>query len=59
MIRNQRLLDDSSNTTVNITICIVLNISNDVLFYKEDDKIRKFEIVEINEMGDWVSFVAR
>ena len=28
------LLDDCSNTTVNITICIVLNISSDVLFYK-------------------------
>ena len=29
----RRLLDNSSNTTVNITICIVLNISSDVLFY--------------------------
>ena len=28
-----QLLNDSSNTTVNITICIVLNISSDVLFY--------------------------
>lgn len=32
MIRNQRLLDDCSNTTVNITNCIILNISSDVLF---------------------------
>ena len=29
----QRLLDDCSNTTVNITNCIVLNIFNDVSFY--------------------------
>ena len=29
----QRLLDDSSNTTVNITTCIVLNIFSDILFY--------------------------
>ena len=29
-----RLLDDSSNTTVNITTCIVLNIFSIVLFYK-------------------------
>ena len=28
------LLDDCSNTTVNITICIVLNISSDILFCK-------------------------
>ena len=34
MIRNQRLLDNCSNTTVNITTCIVLDISSDVLFYK-------------------------
>ena len=33
MIRNQRLLNDCNNTTVNITICIVFNISSDVLFY--------------------------
>lgn len=30
----RRLLNDSSNTTVNITICIVLNISSDILFCK-------------------------
>ena len=30
----RRLLNDCSNTTVNITFCIVLNIYNDVLFYK-------------------------
>ena len=30
---NYKLLNDCSNTTVNITICIVLNISSDVLFY--------------------------
>ena len=30
----RRLLNDSSNTTVNITACIILNISCDVLFYK-------------------------
>ena len=29
-----KLLNDSSNTTVNITTCIVLDISSDVLFYK-------------------------
>ena len=34
MILNQRLLDNCSNTTVNITTCIVLDISSDVLFYK-------------------------
>ena len=28
------LLDDSSNSTVNITTCIVLNISSDVILYK-------------------------
>ena len=28
------LLDNCSNTTVNITTCIVLDISSDVLFYK-------------------------
>lgn len=28
-----KLFDNCSNTTVNITICIVLNISSDVLFY--------------------------
>lgn len=31
---SRRLLNDSSNTTVNITTCIVLNISSDVLFYE-------------------------
>ena len=31
---SRKLLDDSSNTTVNITTCIVLNIFSDVLFYK-------------------------
>ena len=34
MILNQRLLNDSSNTTVNITTCIVLNISSDISFHK-------------------------
>ena len=34
MIRNQRLLNNSSNTTVNITTCIVLDISSDVILYK-------------------------
>ena len=28
-----KLFDNWSNTTVNITICIVLNIYSDVLFY--------------------------
>lgn len=28
-----QLFDDSSNTTVNITTCIVLNVFSDVLFY--------------------------
>lgn len=31
---NYKLLDDCSNTTVNITTCIVLNISSDVIFHK-------------------------
>ena len=31
---HQRLLDDSSNTTVNVTICIVLYVFSDALFYK-------------------------
>ena len=30
---SQRLLDDGSNTTVNITICIVLNILSVILFF--------------------------
>lgn len=30
----RRLLDDCSNTTVNITTCIVLNISSDISFHK-------------------------
>lgn len=34
MILNQRLLNDCSNTTVNITVCIILNIFSDVIFYK-------------------------
>lgn len=34
MILNQRLLNDCSNTTVNITTCIVLNISSDISFHK-------------------------
>lgn len=34
IVITRRLLDDSSNTTVNITACIILNISCDVLFYK-------------------------
>lgn len=29
-----KLLNDSSNTTVNITTCIVLNISSDISFHK-------------------------
>lgn len=33
MIRNRILLNNSSNTTVNITTCIVLNIFSDVSFY--------------------------
>ncbi len=33
MVLNYKLFYDSSNTTVNITNCIVLNISIDVLFY--------------------------
>ena len=33
LLLSRRLLDDRSNTTVNITICIVLNIYSDVLFY--------------------------
>lgn len=33
IVMNYKLLNDCSNTTVNITICIVLNISSDVLFY--------------------------
>ena len=32
-IVNRELLDNCSNTTVNITTCIVLNIFSDVLFY--------------------------
>lgn len=31
---NYKLLDDCSNTTVNITICIVRNIFSDVVFHK-------------------------
>ncbi len=34
MILNQRLLNNCSNTTVNITTCIVLDISIDVILYK-------------------------
>ena len=33
MIRNRILLNNSSNITVNITTCIVLNIFSDVSFY--------------------------
>ncbi len=32
--KRKKQLEDCSNTTANITICIVLNISSDVLFYK-------------------------
>ena len=32
-LQEQRLLDNCSNTTVNVTNCIVLNISNGVSFY--------------------------
>ena len=31
---SRRLLNDRSNTTVNITTCIVLNISSDISFHK-------------------------
>lgn len=34
LLLTRRLLDDCSNTTVNITTCIVMNISSGVLFYK-------------------------
>ena len=32
-LEKSKFIDNCSNTTVNITTCIVLNISSDVLFY--------------------------